>query len=241
MKHLKKTAIQILVGSTLIVAAVSAQASQIGTRAELNNLLGSNQVLEDFESFHIDYQYRYSDGPLNYDTTVGSLGNHLVKQGITFQRNPDYAITNTGYRGIDLNPINYFGSTSQSVSGAGGGGGASIRNDFQILFTTAVTAFGMDVLAYSGFASDGIISVYDVAGALLGETAFNGAVGGHFFGWESAAGIGKITIHDNPNASYMQFDNIGFGVATVPVPGAVWLFGSALAGLGLFGKRKQQA
>lgn len=231
--------IKTLAMTALLTTGLSVQASQIASRTELDTLLGANQVFENFDNFSISSQTRYLGGPLNYDTTVGTLGNHLVKQGVTFQRNPDYAITNNGYRGIDFNPSGYFGSTSQNISGAGGSGGESIRNDFQILFTTSVTAFGMDVLAYSGFSADGTISVYDTAGNLLGDTLFTGLVGGNFFGWENAAGIGKVTIHNNPNRSYMQFDNIGFGVAAVPVPGAVWLFASAMAGMIGFGRRQQ--
>lgn len=216
--------------SALLIATFNTQAGVINSRTDLNNLLGSNQVIENFESFHITSQTRYSDGPLNSETLLPVLGNHLVQPGITFQRNPDYALSNTGYRGIDFNPSGYFGSTSQAISGAGGSGGASIRNDFQILFTTPVNAFGLDLLAYSGFASAGIISVYDTAGVLLSDTNITGSVGGTFFGWENTAGIGKVFIHDNPNGNYIQFDNIGFGVKPVPVPATIWLFGSALAG-----------
>ena len=233
------TQIKALAISALLVTSFNAQAGLIANRTDLNNLLGGNLVLEDFESFHITSQTRYSGGPLNYDTTVAGLGTHLVQPGITFQRNPDFSTTTAGYRGIDFNPAGYFGSTSQNISGAGGSGGASIRNDFQILFTKPVTAFGMDLLAYSGFPAAGVISVYDTAGALLGDTNVTGAAGGAFFGWESASGIGKVFIHDTPNGNYMQFDNIGFGAAPVPVPGAIWLFASSLAGLVAAGRRKQ--
>ena len=218
---------------------LASQAALLNTRADLDNLLGANLVLEDFETPALTQQSRYLGGPLNYDTDWTALGgNHLVKPGVTFQRNPDFPVGQAGYRGIDWNPAGYFGSSSQAISGAGGSGGASIRNDFQILFTTPVTAFGVDLLAYSGFAAAGIISVYDSAGVLLGDTSVNGAVGGSFFGWENAGGIGKVFIHDNPNGNYIQFDNLGFGAAPVPVPAAVWLLGSALAGVGAFGRRK---
>ena len=58
---------------------------------------------------------------------------------------------------------------------------------------------------------------------------------GTFFGWENAGGIGKVFFHDNPNQNYIQFDNLGFGA--VPVPAAIWLFGSALTGLGLMRRK----
>ncbi|MFM8333162.1 MAG: hypothetical protein ACKN9T_15865 [Candidatus Methylumidiphilus sp.] len=232
--HLKALAI-----ASLALTALDAQAAAVATRADLETILGANLVLENFETPTVTSQTRYSGSPLSYDTTVPTLGNHLVKPGLVFQRNPDYAITEAGYRGIDWNPAGYFGSTSQVLSGAGGSGGASIRNDFQILFTTPVTAFGVDLLAYSGFPAAGVISVYDNTGTLLGDTNVNGAVGGAFFGWENAEGISKIFIHDNPNGNYIQFDNLAFGTAApVPIPAALWLFGSAVAGLWSFGRRK---
>lgn len=220
---------------------LGSQAALLSSRVELDGLLGANAVLEDFETPTLVGQTRYTEGPLNYDTVWSPLGTHLVQPGVTFQRNPDYPIAEAGYRGIDWNPAGYFGSTSQAISGAGGGGASvSIRNDFQIIFTRPVTAFGVDLLAYQGFPAAGVISVYDTAGVLLGDTSVNGAVGGNFFGWENAGGIGKVFIHDNPLGNYIQFDNLAFGAAPVPVPAAVWLLGSAVGGLGVMGRRRRQ-
>ncbi|MEQ1531641.1 MAG: hypothetical protein ABL925_20200, partial [Methylococcales bacterium] len=81
--------------------AIDSQAQQISSRTDLSNRLGSNLVFEDFETPSIASQTRYSGGPLNADTTIVGLGNNLVVPGVTFQRNPDYPITNSGYRGID--------------------------------------------------------------------------------------------------------------------------------------------
>lgn len=230
--------IALLASATLASLCATAQAAQIATRTQLDNLLGANQVFEDFETPTITVQTRYSGGPLNYDTTIPGLGNHLVKPGITYQRNPDYPITNAGYRGIDWNPSGYFGPTSQALSGAGGCCSASIRDDFQFLFTVPVTAFGLDLLAYSGFASSGTVSVYDTAGVPLGSANVTGTVAGTFFGWENDGGIGQVFFHDVPTRNYIQFDNLGFGAAPVPLPAAIWLLASALTGLGLTSRRK---
>jgi hypothetical protein len=235
--HFKSLAV-----SALLLTSFNTHAGIINSRTDLNTLLGGNQVLEDFETPRLSGQVRYLGGPLNDDTTFSAtLGNHLVQPGVTFQRNPDYTLA-SGYRGIDWNPAGYFGAASQALSGAGGSGGASIRNDFQIVFTAPVTAFGVDLMAYSGYAADGIVSVYDTAGTLLSSTNISGTAGtGTFFGWENADGIGKITVHDTPDRNYIQFDNLGFGVTPVPVPAAIWLFASALTGLGVLGRRKQAA
>lgn len=76
---------------------------------------------------------------------------------------------------------------------------------------------------------------------MVGNGALDGSIykSAHVIALEKSVDIGKATIHDNPDGHYMQSDNIGFGVAAVPVPGAVWLFGSALTGLGLVGRRKK--
>jgi hypothetical protein len=227
-----------LVTCVLLSSAVTAEAGIISNRTELNDLLGANQTLENFEGFSISAQTRYSGGPLSYDTTVGALGNHLVKPGVTYQRNPDYGTELSGYRGIDLNPSGYFGATSQRLAGAGGCCSASIRDDFQFIFTAPITAFGLDLNAYNGFASTGKVSVYDTQNNLLTSQTVTGTVEGSFFGWENDAGIGKVFFHDVPTRNYIQFDNLGYGVAAVPLPGAFYLFGSALAGLSLSKRRK---
>lgn len=223
----------------LLANAMNAEAGLISTRSELNSLLGANQIFEDFESFQISTQTRYSGGPLNHETTLGSLGNHLVKPGVTYQRNPNYGIEQSGYRGIDFNPINYFGSTSQRLSGAGGCCSASIRDDFQFIFTTEITAFGLDLFAYQGFASSGTISVYDTKNNLLTSQAITGTLTGSFFAWENQSGIGKVFFHDVPTRNYIQFDNMAYGVAPVPLPAAFYLFASALTGLGIAGRRRK--
>lgn len=236
LKHLKTG----LIGLALALSQFDAQASQLLSRSQLDGLLGANQIFEDFEKPLLTSQTRYSGGSYDASVNFAGLGTGLIVNGVTIQRNTvDVPVGAAGYRGIDWNPSGYFGATSQRISGAGGGGGASTRNDFQFIFTTSVTAFGLDMTAYDGFAAAGLVSVYDTADNLLATLAVDGTSAGTFFGWENAAGIGKVFFHDNPNGNYIQFDNLGFGVAAVPVPGAVWLFGSALAGLLGFGRRKQ--
>lgn len=222
-----------------LLAAINAQASQLSSRSDLNTLLGANLIFEDFEGVTVNSQVRYSGGPYNASVDFAGLGTHLIVEGVTFQRNTSVVgVGAPGYRSIDWNPNGYFGATSQRLSGSGGSGGASTRNDFQFIFTAPVTAFGVDLTAYTGFASSGKASVYDTNDNLLGTVDVTGTVAGTFFGWENVGGIGKVFFHDNPNANYIQFDNLGFG-ATVPVPGAVWLFGSAMVGMMGFARRKQ--
>lgn len=232
-------AFKILGGLCLASMTLGVQASQISTRTGLDNLLGANQVFEDFETPTITSQTRYSGGPYNSSIDFAGLGTGLVVDGVTFQRNTvDVPVGGSGYRGIDWNPSGYNEATSQRLSGAGGCCTPSTRNDFQFIFTVPVSAFGVDLTAYSGFASTGKASVYDTTDNLLGTVNVSGTVAGTFFGWENAGGIGKVFFHDNPNQNYIQFDNLGFGAAPVPVPAAIWLFGSALAGFGALRRRQ---
>lgn len=210
-KEINKTSIKIMAYGALFFSALNVNAGLIASRDDLNSVLGDQLVFEDFEKPKLKIQMRYYLGPLTYDTKVPGLGRHLVKPGVAFQRNPEYPNTLEGYRGIDWNPSGYFGSTSKVLSGVGGSGGESIRNDFQFVFTTPVTAFGVDLWAYSGFPSSATASIYDPSGKLVSEVNVSGSVGGTFFGWENAGGIGKVAFHDAPSGSYMQFDNVGFG------------------------------
>ena len=91
------------------------------------------------------------------------------------------------------------------------------------------------------FPTRGQTRIYDTADNLLVTTTVTGSAAGTFFGWESPGGIGKVYINNTPNTDYVQFDNLGFGAAPVPIPAAVWLFGSALAGMGIIGRRKSQS
>lgn len=88
------------------------------------------------------------------------------------------------------------------------------------------------------------IRVYNEANALIGT--FNDQLLGKatnaasFWGVVANAGekIGRIELDGN----FFAIQDIYFAsnpVTAVPVPAAVWLFGSALAGLGAFGRRKQ--
>lgn len=78
------------------------------------------------------------------------------------------------------------------------------------------------------------VAGFNAGDAISGGTGvnpFTGATGQDHFDY-------RITF------SFNDFDtnqalNVGVSTSPVPVPGAVWLFGSVLAGFGVFGKRKQ--
>ncbi len=106
------------------VLTFSAEAAQLNSRSDLNNLLGSNLVFENFETPSITSHTRYSGGSFSASTDFAGLGTHLIVDGVTFQRNTSVVgVGAPGYRGIDWNPSGYFGASSQRLSGAGGSGG----------------------------------------------------------------------------------------------------------------------
>ena len=73
--------------------------------------------------------------------------------------------------------------------------------------------------------------MFDTVGGVLGSTSVTAPLSGQFFGVASTTQIGRIEVIA-PGSRVELFDNIAFGAATVvPIPAAVWLFGSGLLGL----------
>lgn len=106
---------------------------------------------------------------------------------------------------------NVTGIAADQVDNAGGGSSASFTNT-QTYNYLAVHA-GQHEFVF-GFASD-----------ILAGSTFSITTSGQ------AAGISNFRSYYDPNSS---------GIPGVPVPAAVWLFGSGLVGLIGFGRRKPQ-
>jgi hypothetical protein len=86
---------------------------------------------------------------------------------------------------------------------------------------------------FTGHQSDG--------GILTQMLSFDKAYTHFVFGW---ANLLSVEVSGNSGLGYVAYDNIDVtsavgGVNAVPVPAAVWLFGSALIGLVGLGKRKK--
>lgn len=108
-----------------------------------------------------------------------------------------------------------------------------------------------DVGVVPGNVPQGIDSVavraFDANGASLGGILFDnlgdGQVNGgsaedRFFGAIFAGGISRISITSLNGSGDWEVDHLQYGLAPVPVPGAVWMLAPALAGLaGLRRKR----
>lgn len=83
----------------------------------------------------------------------------------------------------------------------------------------------------AGGISLGSITMLIADGSNNGETAED-----TFFGATNGGGISRIFISNSSGG--IEVDHLQYGASVIPLPAAVWLFGTALIGLVGFGKRK---
>lgn len=133
------------------------------------------------------------------------------------------------------------------------GGGFSFNETYKRVFNLK----SIDVAAYYGakYASNKVGSVvitgHQKNGTTLRQTlALGDSLKKYVFSWKNLL---SVDLSENANFGYLVYDNFQVDVNNkavppiasqsinaVPVPAAVWLFGSALVGLLGFGQRKQQ-
>jgi hypothetical protein len=130
---------------------------------------------------------------------------------------------------------------SDELSGVGGLG--SFYFDLGSVFS--VTDVGTWVYSsgsaqmeqYDLYASD----TFGVAGSriLIGSNFIGGGTTAFTYSFDAInARFFEIDVTANQGASFTAINEVVFGASAVPIPAAVWLFGSALAGLGWL-RRKQ--
>jgi hypothetical protein len=210
MKHL----IIAMVGAVGIASAVDA--ALILDRTTLDDLLGGNQTLEDFESFVVAQggAATLDVFELDFNTIANGQGPGLVEPGASY--------LNPSETSLQWNGDQYFGLETKTLVSAG--------ESIELVYDSEVTAMGVDLRAFEGFGYDGVFDVYDTDDTLLGSVSFNLANGGAenvFLGWEHAGGIGRVVLHSPLLGFSPIIDNHGYG--RVPAPGAIALLG--LAGL----------
>jgi hypothetical protein len=204
-------------------ATVRAGAGQIATRAQLNAILGGNQILENFETLNVPQGgQRNSSSPLDSTTLFDGSGPGLVQPGARY--------SSGGANPLFWNGNGYFNLNTQTLGDSSDWRGWGMS----ITYTTLVDAFGFDMQGYQGFPMTGMVSVYDQANVLLSSTAVNGG----FFGWENAAGIGRVVIA--ADTGYIMIDNHGYGRAVPEPAGAVAFFMIAALVVGFARKWRPQ-
>ena len=217
----------------LSVSVSSVQADYIGDRATLDALLGGNQIFEDFESYLIapgafDILFGVD---LDSTSVLNGQGPGLVEPGAIYVQDLSSPVNDLVWFGDTA-----FGLESKAI-------GRIQSTTFEIMYSTAVTAMGLDLrslINFGGFV--GTADVYDTNDVLVSSTDIeivNGGAENLFFGWEHAAGIGRVLLTGSPNKGGTTIspiiDNHGYGQA-IPAPGALALLGVA----GLMGRRRRR-
>jgi len=173
-------------------------------------------TLEDFESF---------GEPLNTFNVTESL--------------PDFTASETSGTPNRIGVIDKtfnddvfaFAVTSGSNALAYDDNGASIGSLFN--FSSPITALGLNIATSEG-------AVVSISGPGLTATTISTTANTPlFFGIIDLAGITSLAfnVSGGPNVG---FDDVAYGTAVVPLPAALPLFASVLAGLGFFGWRRKR-
>jgi hypothetical protein len=163
----------------------------------------------------------------NTDTVITDQFSDL---NVTFANGPLYKTTGENFPAV-----------------AGGhlvGNDAHGNNPFDILFSIDAT----DALFSFRTSPTGTSTFSAFLDGTLQETLFMAATSadsqtGRFYGFTKIL-FDKITVSANTGAGNYNLDNLQFNAAPlspVPVPAAVWLFGTALIGLVGFSKRRKTA
>ena len=155
---------------------------------------------------------------------------------------------------IDLSVNQRLLVTDAASGGSVGLGFKGSTTPTSLTISASEATSGERSLLQSGLVSgQGVVSAWDFtpgAGYASGDPVYLSMLIGagfklsdlavwHFDGSAWAKFAANDLAYDNHYASFTVNGFSGYAVtAPVPVPAAVWLFGSALAGLSLFGKRK---
>ena len=172
------------------------------------------------------------NGLATYTTTLGSLFDAKVMiDSVPDLGSIDFTLTydNTKLNALSLDSGNIFGFTN-SVSNAVTAPGTPVWTGGTIHFAEAIGA------------TSPLTAGINVTAPTLVATIHFQAVG-------IAAGVNNVInptslilsdFAGNPVGGGFQQAFVTVTQAAVPIPAAVWLFGSALAGLGFFGKRRNK-
>lgn len=197
-------------GCLMVAACVAATASvtlaqQIPTRPQLNTILGSNQILEDFESFTVAAGSAVNLNVFALDSTTiaNAQGPGLVE--------PCARYVDPSSVQLQWNGNAYLGLNTKTLLGNGAIPMIEIEYPFP-----GVQAMGVDVLGFTGFGYNGAAAFFDANGAFLGSFPFvvPGGPTPVFVGWQHMApvGIGKVQIRGSAGWSWSPIiDDHGYG------------------------------
>ena len=159
-------------------------------------------TVETFEAFNIanGTAIRVDCPVLDSSAICNGQGPGLVLPGVS------YVFTTSG----QWDGAGYFGSTSKEI--------LSSDSPFTINFTPAVTIFGVNLRAYTGYPATATVTVYGpddttVIGTL--SNVYLGSAGVALrVGWQNSTGIGKVVLAQTGQLFSPIIDDLEFGAAT---------------------------
>jgi hypothetical protein len=195
------------------------RAGQIASQADLQTVLGGPGTLETFEGFSLasGTAVGLDCATLNSAATCNGQGPGLVA--------PGFSITFSDAGG-QWDGAGYFGAPSQEILDAG--------QPLTISFTSPVSAFGIDLRAFSGFPATATVTILGlddvtVVGTISGVSLDSGG-DPVFVGWENDPGIGEVQFSQTGESWSPIVTNLEFGTAGGAVPEPMTF---ALSGFGL--------
>lgn len=177
----------------LICLAGTAHAQRIDTRAQLDAILGDQQLLEDFEGFSLAGGTSLSaPNPLNALTQPAGWG---ILAGPTYS-SPAWLRFYTTFM---------YGDDSNVLAGS---------NDLTITFDQPQAAVGLDIVSITGNLTYHDVVTFFHGSTELGSIARDIPPGGELFvGWQNqSAGITSVHVVQTGSSGWSIVDNIAWGV-----------------------------
>ena len=206
--------------------ANAAHAGAVASPAALQTAIGGVGTVETFQSLgNRTIDFGCSGNALSATATCGGVTTSGLASGVTY--------TGTTFQ---ADGAGYYGSPSTELLTNSGALG--------IDFAGSVNAVGLDLRAFSGFGASAKVTVFGADDVTVLATVNNVLLGTGgapvFFGYESAAGIGRLSMTQNNYSWSPIVDNVEWGntMTAVPEPTSIALIGLSL-GLFAFSRRKR--
>ena len=217
MRKLRK----LLAWIALCVAASHAGAGRLADRAEIDTILGRNEVVETFEG-----KRPLPPGRLVHDLGILNFENNdwLTQIGAHYYATRFY-----------LNDDGYEGLATRTLGDAATGRAITINYIFPTI------AMGVDLSGYAGSCARGTVTLYRQSSEVLATVEVEAP---QFFGWYDGGGI-SYAMFSASNGCFLMLDNHTYGRPGPPVP-TLSTWSSAIAALllgivGVAALRRRQA